>query len=279
MKRVVALALLSCVVVDGVFADCMAAEVRHESLRIHSPRLGEERRINVYLPPAYDRCPGQRYRVLYMPDGGVAEDFPHVASAVDDLVRASRIEPLIVVGLENTNRRRDMTGPTTDPEDRKVTDQPGGAAKLRDFLRHELQPIVDARYRTNDARAIIGESFAGLFIVEAMLRTPDLFDTYIALDPSLWWNKGGLIGEVPSLLSAWSPHAKVRLFVASTGDGNTQEVEAFDAALRAANTPALQWTYEPRPDLRHGNIYLSMEREVLTTLFPRDANAPADCGS
>jgi predicted alpha/beta superfamily hydrolase len=245
-----------------------AAELRHETLRIESPRLGETRRINVYLPPDYDRCTAERYDVLYMPDGGTAEDFPHVASAVDDLVRSSRMRPLIVVGLENTNRRRDMTGPTDDPEDLKSTKEPGGSGKLRDFFRYELQPIIDARYRTNDTRAIIGESFAGLFIVESMLRAPDLFDTYVALDPSLWWNKARLTQEAAPLIAAWPAGTQVRLQFASAGDGNIEEVEQFATMLRDTPTPALQWKYEPRPDLKHGNIYLGMERPVLQALFP-----------
>ena len=219
-----------------------------------------------------------RYDVLYMPDGGTAEDFPHVASAVDDLIRASRVRPIILVGLENTNRRRDMTGPTDDPEDLRSTTEPGGSETLRAFFRHELQPIVDARYRTNDARAIIGESFAGLFIVESMLHAPDLFDTYIALDPSLWWNKGRMTEDAPSLVAAWPKDARVRLHLASAGlDGNVDEANRFAAALRASSSPALQFTYEPRPDLGHGNIYLRMERSLLEAMFPPGADAQSAC--
>lgn len=265
MTRAFAFALLLSCALPGI----AAAELRHESLRIESPRLGEVRRINVYLPPGYDRCAADRYDVLYMPDGGTAEDFPHVASAVDELIRASRIRPMIVVGLENTNRRRDMTGPTDDPADLEVTKTPGGSGKLRDFLRYELQPIVDARYRTNGERAIIGESFAGLFIVESMLRAPGLFDTYIALDPSLWWNKGRMTQEAAAILAAWPADGKARLFLASAGvDGNVSEVGQFADVLRATPVPSLQWIYEPRPDLKHGNIYLGMERSVLEALFP-----------
>lgn len=239
----------------------------HESLRIASAALGETRRVNVYLPPGYDACEGCRYPVLYMPDGGLAEDFPHVASAVDTLVRAGEVRPMLVVGIENTVRRRDMTGPTQAPEDAKVTDQPGGSARFRDFIARELQPVVRARYRVDGEDVVLGESLAGLFIVETMLLAPRTFDTYVALDPSLWWNAGQWIREAPERLRAWDG-TKVRLYVASGGErSNANEVAAFAAALREA-PPAVDWHHESRPDLQHDTIYRGLEHALLRRLFP-----------
>lgn len=117
----------------------------HETLRLTSSVMGETRRINVYVPPQYDACPSQRFPVLYMPDGGLAEDFPHVASTVNRLIRGGEIHPVIVVGVENTVRRRDMTPPTQTPADIRVTDQPGGAARFRSFFRQELIPVAVGR--------------------------------------------------------------------------------------------------------------------------------------
>lgn len=239
----------------------------HESLRIGSRALAEERRINVYLPPGYDACTSCRYPVLYMPDGGIAEDFPHVAAAVDTLVRSGRIEPMLVVGFENTNRRRDMTGPTQNPEDRRVTDQPGGSGRLRAFLAHELMPVVRSRYRVSEDTAIIGESLAGLFIVETMFVQPGLFDTYIALDPSLWWNSGQWIREAAPRLAEWDG-TPVRLYLATGGEqSNAEEVGALAQALGAAPA-SIQVHYEAWPELRHDNIYRSLEQPLLQALFP-----------
>ena len=56
-------------------------------------------------------------------------------------------------------------------------------------------PQVNSRYRTTDETAIVGESLAGLFVVETFLLEPDLFDSYLAFDPSLWWNGGQLVRE------------------------------------------------------------------------------------
>ena len=69
--------------------------------------MKEQRRINVYLPSTLQE--ERRYPVIYMPDGELAEDFPHVANTIDPAIRKGRIAPVIPVGIENTQRRRDMT--------------------------------------------------------------------------------------------------------------------------------------------------------------------------
>src|SRR4029077_7189162 len=155
--------------------------------------LGETRRINVYTPPGYAAHGDARFPILYMPDGGMAEDFPHVTATVQTLATEGSIRPFLVVGIENTERRRDLTGPTEVAADRKIAPRVGGSAPLRQFMRGELMPQVRARYRTTEETAIVGESLAGLFIVETFLLEPDLFDTYIALSPRVWWKALSLL--------------------------------------------------------------------------------------
>src|SRR5437016_1377724 len=89
------------------------------SFTLPSEVLGELRRINVYTPPGYDAHAEARFPVLYMPDGGLDEDFPHVTNTVQELVTEGTMCPFIVVGIENTERRRDLTGPTEVAGDRK----------------------------------------------------------------------------------------------------------------------------------------------------------------
>jgi len=103
------------------------------------------------------------------------------------------MRPFILVGIENTERRRDMTGPTENADDKKIAPRVGGSEAFRRFIGQELIPRVKARYRTTRESAIVGESLAGLFVVETFLLEPSLFDTYIAFDPSLWWNNRKLV--------------------------------------------------------------------------------------
>ena len=173
-----------------------------ETFTIQSKTLGETRRINVYLPPQYTDSPSVRLPVLYMPDGGAAEDFFHVAGLVQVSTGNGTMRPFILVGIENTQRRRDLTGPTENPEDRKIAPRVSGSAAFRSFIRTELMPVIRSRYRTTQETAIIGESLAGLFIVETFFLEPDLFDTYIAFDPSLWWNNEELLKRAAERLPA-----------------------------------------------------------------------------
>jgi hypothetical protein len=239
----------------------------HETIEQVSTAMGETRRLNVYVPPQYATQPDRRFPVLYMPDGGVAEDFPHVANTLDAGIRAGEIVPMLLVGIENTQRRRDMTPPTTIEDDRKVWPVVGESARFRAFLRDELMPEIDRRYRTNDQTAIIGESLAGLFIVETFFEAPGLFDTAIALSPSLWWNAHALVDAAPARLRG-RPKLPERLYLSAADETDiVPHVAALADALTTYAPATLQWTHEPRPDLRHDNIYRSAAPGVLRRLF------------
>lgn len=154
----------------------------HQSVVLDSAVMKEQRRINVYLPSTLQE--ERRYPVIYMPDGGLAEDFPHVANTIDAAIREGRMAPVILVGIDNTQRRRDMTGPTTVKKDRKIAPVVGGAAEFRKFIATELVPWVEANHPASERRGIIGESAAGLFIVETFFEMPGLFETSIAWIPA-----------------------------------------------------------------------------------------------
>ena len=238
-----------------------------ETFTIQSRVLEETRRINVYLPAAYRATADARLPVLYMPDGGMAEDFLHVAGLVQVLTGNGTMRPFILVGIENTERRRDLTGPTTNAADKKIAPRVGGSAKFRAFLRDELMPQVAKRYRTTSERAIVGESLAGLFVVETLLLEPQLFDTYIAFDPSLWWNDEKLVIDAKQRLAA-RPLTGKTLFIASSNEpGIVAPAERFAAILRASKTQPLAWSYEPMPEETHGTIYHPAALHAFRALF------------
>src|SRR5262249_5425723 len=150
-----------------------------ETFTIDSKVLSEKRRINVYMPPGYADSSSARLPVLYMPDGGLTEDFLHIAGLVQVSVGNGTMRPFLLVGIENTERRRDLTGPTDNEEDKKIAPRVGGSKAFRKFIRDELMPQVKNRYRTTSETAIMGESLAGLFVVETFFLEPELFNTYI----------------------------------------------------------------------------------------------------
>jgi predicted alpha/beta superfamily hydrolase len=237
----------------------------HATFTIQSATLGEVRRINVYTPPSYSS--GKAFPVLYMPDGGLDEDFPHVVATVDSLIALGAIRPVIVVGIPNTQRRRDLTGSTRVHSDSAIAPRVGGSAEFRRFIGDELVPTVERLYRTTPERGIIGESLAGLFIVETFLQQPDLFTHYIALDPSLWWNNGALVESAQPRIAAFDKKSRT-LFIASSLETGTSVGSAKIAELlKTAHPDRLRWTYTPRPDLTHGTIFRAVKPTALVDAF------------
>lgn len=238
-----------------------------ETFTLQSKALGETRRINVYRPQPWGLDPKTPLPVLYMPDGGIGEDFLHVAGLVQVLTGNGSMRPFLLVGIENTERRRDMTGPSRDPEDQKIAPRIGGSAAYRDFLRDELMPQIRQRYATTDERALIGESLAGLFVIETLLQEPAMFNSYIALDPSLWWNHGALLSgagkQVPSVARSGA-----RLFLASSGQPELAASSARLAAVLQQASPATLVKYQTLPEETHATIYHPAALQGLRTLFP-----------
>lgn len=230
-----------------------------ETFTMPSKILGETRRINVYIPPVYGEAADARRPVLYMPDGGMAEDFLHVAGLLQVSVGNGTVKPVILVGIENTERRRDLTGNTENPEDKKIAPRVGGSGEFRSFLKTELIPLVNQKYRTTAERAIIGESLAGLFIVETFFLEPDSFDTYIAFDASLWWNNGAIVKQAPARLQMMDKLAAFKsrraLYLAASSEDRS-DLNAELGKLLQLHAPAnLSWHFEPMPAEKHATIY------------------------
>jgi hypothetical protein len=198
----------------------------HDTFTVHSAALGEPRPINVYLPPQYRLAASAtvRFPVLYMPDGGLDEDFPHVANTVDSLIALGVIRPVLVVGVPNTQRRRDLTGLTHVKSDSAIAPRVGGSAAFRRFLRAELMPEIASRYRDG-----------GALVDSAAARLAD-YD--------------GSVARTLDLSSSDEP---------STAVGTAR----LAAILGQVSPPGLRWRYEPRPDLTHGNIFRTLAPEAL----------------
>ncbi len=226
-----------------------------ETFTIDSKVLAESRRINVYHPPGYAEAPHTRFPVLYMPDGGITEDFLHVAGLVQVGVGNGTMRPFLLIGIENTQRRRDLTGPTENAKDKKIAPLVGGAKAFRTFIRQELMPQVKARYRANKESAIVGESLAGLFVVETFFLEPELFDTYIAFDPSLWWNDRKLVKDAAGYLRTWPKLARTLYLASSEEKELTAIMEKLATTLTRDAPSCIRWHYEKMPEEKHSTIF------------------------
>jgi predicted alpha/beta superfamily hydrolase len=241
-----------------------------ETFLIESRTLGESRRINVYMPSSCRGIVDSEFPVLYMPDGGIAEDFLHVAGLVQVSTGNGTMRPFLLVGIENTQRRRDLTGPTRNEDDKKIAPLVGGSESFRKFIREELMPEVRRRYRTTTEAAIVGESLAGLFVLETFLLEPDLFDTYVAVDPSLWWNDEELVRAAGARLRD-RPGLQKTLYLASSGESRSADAFARLAeALAKDAPPGLRWHHEKMPDENHSTIFHPAALKAFRAVFKPD---------
>ena len=257
----------------GLLAACHSTESRqcayhddpipeHVILTIQSEILDEPRTIPVYTPPGYEES-DDAYPVLYMPDGGICEDFPHIVNRVDALVSAGELAPVIVVGIENTFRRRDLTPDSQDESEAQIAPIDDGATAFRAFIRGELMPQINSTYRTSGQTAIIGESAAGLFIVDTLFRDSQLFDRYIAMDPSIYWDNHELVRLTPERLPVLSGLGLTFWFTAAGTEDIYPHTDALAEILEQSAPDDMSWTYDPRPDEDHYTIYRATEEDAL----------------
>jgi len=239
-----------------------------ETHTLASKPLAQERVVNVYLPAEYATS-AKTYPVLYLIDGGLDQDFLHIAGTSALGALWARSQDVIVVGIATMDRRRELTGPTQDAALIKEFPTAGGSAAFRAFIRDEVMPMVAKSYRTSGETGVIGESLAGLFIVETYLNEPDLFDHYAAISPSLWWDDERLAKASAALLA--KPTAKPhRLYLTIADEGREMQtgLDRLTAALGASSRSGQSWCYAPRPDLTHATIYHTVSPEALQYLFP-----------
>lgn len=244
------------------------------SQTLASKPLGEARKINVILPPGYDKATAKRYPVIYLIDGGVDQDLLHVAGVVQLGSIWGRMGDAILVGVETRDRRRELVGKTSDPDLLKKYPTAGSSAAFRAFLRDEVKPMVERQYRTTGNNVVIGESLAGLFIVETFMVEPALFDGYAAIDPSLWWDKEALSRRSATIGPA---QRGKRLYVALA----KEQIESPAAANRvtaAARSAGADLCVAARPDQTHATIYQQVEAQALQFLLPPAQAAPPEFG-
>ncbi|MBS1644860.1 MAG: alpha/beta hydrolase [Bacteroidetes bacterium] len=164
---------------------------------ISSTQLGEKRSLNIYLPEGYNENDTTRYPVVFLLDGGTSEDFIHAVGLYQfySFPWVNIAPPSIIVGIVNVDRRRDFTFPTTISDDSKAYPTTGHSDRFIAFLSKELLPYIDQHFRTTPARTLIGESLGGLLATQILQTVPSLFNNYIIVSPSLWWNNGSILTQ------------------------------------------------------------------------------------
>lgn len=164
---------------------------------IQSKILSENRILNIYLPDGYNSKDTIKYPVIYLLDGSADEDFIHIVGLVQfcNFEWVNIIPKSIVIGISTVDRKRDFTFPTTIIEDKKSYPTSGSSDKFISFIESELQPYIKSKYKTSNMRTIIGQSLGGLLATEILFKKPTLFNKYIIISPSLWWDNGSILNQ------------------------------------------------------------------------------------
>ena len=175
-----------------------------ETIEFHSIVLDENRTLNIYLPNGYSPDSLKKYPVIYLLDGSVDEDFIHILGLVQfgSFSWIEMIPESIVVGIANADRKRDFTFPTNNVKDKADFPTTGGSEKFIQFIESELEPFIESNYKTDTLNTIIGQSLGGLLAAEILFKKPDLFDNYIIVSPSLWWDDESLLKLKPANFTA-----------------------------------------------------------------------------
>ena len=164
---------------------------------IQSKELAEKRILNIYLPEGYQQNDTTKYPVIYLLDGPADEDFIHIVGLVqfNSFEWVNQVPKSIVVGIATVDRKRDFTFPTAIEGDKKRYPTTGHSDKFISFIEKELQPYIQAKYKTDANKTLIGQSLGGLLATEILIKKPALFNKYIIISPSLWWDNASLLNQ------------------------------------------------------------------------------------
>jgi predicted alpha/beta superfamily hydrolase len=245
---------------------------------VHSVIMSETRALNIYLPPGYSPDSARSYPVIYLLDGGADEDFIHMVGLVQfyTFPWIERIPNSIVVGITNINRRRDFTYPVNNLDflskigyEKKHFPAYGGSDKFISFIEKELQPYINKNYKCNGKKTIIGQSLGGLLVSQMLIDKPALFDTYMIMSPSLWWDDGSLLKKAETLKAVTKlEDIKVYIGVGAEGDLMINGAKQLAESLTEFSNKKMKVIYEYLPEEDHATMTHQAAYNAFKLLYP-----------
>ena len=237
-----------------------------EQVTFHSEILGEDRILNLYLPQGYSPDSLKTYPVIYLLDGSMDEDFIHIAGLVQfgAFSWINLIPETIVVGISNVDRKRDFTYPTTIEQDKLDFPTTGGSANFIDFIEKELQPFIDQNYKTNKVKTIVGQSLGGLLATEILIKKPDLFDNYVIISPSLWWDNESLL-SMP--LEPYTTQKSIFIGVGKEGSIMEKDAKALHKKMAKLKSEKVKLYFQFFKEQDHGDVLHLAAYKAFESIF------------
>lgn len=246
---------------------------------LFSSVLQEERQYWVHVPDDYQQDTTQAYPVIYLLDGNAYFHSLVGISITAGSGRGEMMPSCIIVGILNTDRTRDLT-PTASAagRDGKVTPgetlKGGGADKFTEFLTGELRNTIGNHYRTNGQNLLIGHSYGGLFTLNMFLKHTGLFDKYLVLDPSLWWDAGKLSKEALTWVQGKDFTGK-SLYVGVATKKRTDRIDIHQATINylleeiLPQARNLNYYSKSFPEENHGTVVIPGIYDGIKQLFEK----------
>lgn len=216
-----------------------------KTVEFNSEILQEKRNVFIYTPNRYEESDIE-YPTLYITDG--AENFFIATAIVNLLSRNQQIPQMIVVGIPNVNRNRDLS-----PSIIEGTSDPGGGDNFLNFFENELIPYLDNNFRTSNYKVLFGHSLGGMFTNYTMLTRPELFNAYIVASPYLMYSNEYVIKEAELRLDDLSNFDR-QLFITLGDEPAYQQSLSKFTSLLTDNAKTLRWDYQKFNDEDHGSI-------------------------
>lgn len=243
MKTIV----LSTIILLHAFIFVSAQSLPGKRDSIYSEVLKENRILQVWLPENYKPGSKEKYDVVYLLDGN---DNIKLLSQVQQFAEHENyLPPFIIVGIYNTDRNRDLT-----PTPAKNFQTAGGAANFLRFLKTELLPYIDKTYPTNGDNILFGHSFGGLFAMYALIQEPQLFSSYLAVDPSFWWDNGYMNKLAAEKLSSLAGLDRTLYISGREGQYQQMGIDGMDSILRTKAPAGFVWKVIGYDNETHNSI-------------------------
>ncbi|WP_430409781.1 alpha/beta hydrolase-fold protein [Kordia sp.] len=245
---------------------------------LYSNILQEQREIWVHVPEEFDSL--KQYPVIYVLD---ASKHFYVITGMLKQLTPWKIPQSIIVGIKNTDRTRDFTHTNVPFQRGHKSETSGGASNFIKFIDQELKPFINDKYPTENNNTIIGHSTGGLFVLYSYLYHENSFDNYLAIDPSLWWDKENLVKATQNLINKGNKKKKSLYIAVANSIGKAMDTvkvrkdktvptEQIRANLKfhdllVKNSKMLHFTWEYFKDEDHGSIVVPAQYNGLRSVF------------
>lgn len=245
---------------------------------LYSEVLKEQREIWIQAPKNFES--DKKYPVIYVLDAN--KNFYSVTAILKRLAPLTMPQS-IIVGITNTDRTRDFTPTNVSFQRGRKSETSGGAGNFIKFLDQELKPYINNKYPTENLNTIFGHSTGGLFVLYTFLNYENVFDNYLAIDPSLWWDKENLVKSAEEKISSKDLKTKPLYVAVANSIGAamdtikvrkdksvpTQQIRAnlnfHDILVKHKSKLDFKWDYFKDED--HGGVVIPAQYNGLRALF------------